>query len=357
MLPSQNTGPSKIGTRQKAAGPAAAGIVPKTKFERTIKAGDFLFLEGDSGTEMFIIKRGKAKILKQEGSIMVELVTLGPGAVLGEMSLLDNAPRSASAKAVEELTVTVIDQTHLNNTLGKVPKWITSIIKVVVQRLRETTNRNYRDTLRNGLSAVLKVVSHLGRLQGLKDGEILYIPMEDIKDHSYNIFGLAHADSAKVIKYLALINLSATAKNKAGKEFLKIKDLETIELYYLYLKIRFEGKVPLTEKVGEKAVDLAALIVEAGRTRGTRRDDIISVDSKQVLLHMEQKGQRAEELDKALLKELRQAELITMKVKETKTQNSTYNRQLISYKPDGLPVLVKQYQYRSVFDMDINEAL
>jgi len=77
----------------------AAATVP-----RRIESGDTLFLEGDPGTELFLLVQGQVEI-ESEGRV---LVTLEPGTSFGEMALLDEPARSATARARGAVEVLVI---------------------------------------------------------------------------------------------------------------------------------------------------------------------------------------------------------------------------------------------------------
>jgi CRP-like cAMP-binding protein len=61
----------------------------------SIGAGDFLFREGESGDKMYVLLEGNAEI--KVGDLVVEIA--GPGALLGEMALIDNSTRTASVVA------------------------------------------------------------------------------------------------------------------------------------------------------------------------------------------------------------------------------------------------------------------
>ena len=65
------------------------------RYERKFRRGTLIFIEGELSTEMLILRTGSVRILKQEGENTFELAILGPGSVLGELSLLDHQPRGA----------------------------------------------------------------------------------------------------------------------------------------------------------------------------------------------------------------------------------------------------------------------
>ncbi|MFA6528691.1 MAG: cyclic nucleotide-binding domain-containing protein [Candidatus Gracilibacteria bacterium] len=76
-----------------------------------------LFNEGDIGTKMYIIKRGSVRIYKQTE----EVATLGEKAFFGEMALISEQPRTASAKTIEESEIFVLEKHDFDLLLSKNP--------------------------------------------------------------------------------------------------------------------------------------------------------------------------------------------------------------------------------------------
>lgn len=130
----------------------------------TLRAGAFLFKEGDLSRELYIVKTGELLVTQRHGSQTVELARLGPRAVLGEMSLLDNQPRSATVRAVTESTLMVIAPLTFQRFLKQAPVWLLAIVKVVTHRLRDTNARINQHTVSNSLESLclyLAEKSHL----------------------------------------------------------------------------------------------------------------------------------------------------------------------------------------------------
>jgi CRP/FNR family transcriptional regulator, cyclic AMP receptor protein len=77
--------------------------------ERSYPRHGRLFYQGDPGTGLFVVASGLVKVVvtSEDGEEMV-LVTLGPGEALGELSIVDGGPRSASAEALEPTVVLII---------------------------------------------------------------------------------------------------------------------------------------------------------------------------------------------------------------------------------------------------------
>ena len=66
---------------------------------KKLEKGQLLFREGDPSDAMYVIKKGKITITKTKGDSEVELASMGPGQMFGEMAFFDQKPRSANARA------------------------------------------------------------------------------------------------------------------------------------------------------------------------------------------------------------------------------------------------------------------
>ncbi len=78
------------------------------KFGQTYQPGAFIFKEGDSGQEMFYILRGRVQMEKRAGDITRVLAQMGEGDYFGEMALLVDTQRTASAKVMETSLIATI---------------------------------------------------------------------------------------------------------------------------------------------------------------------------------------------------------------------------------------------------------
>ena len=90
-------------------------------------------------SEPTLVVDGKVQVYRKSGNEEVVLATLGRGDILGEMSLIDNQPRMASARVVGNAKLTVITQDDLAARLGKLgdsDKVLRRLIDVFVDRLR-----------------------------------------------------------------------------------------------------------------------------------------------------------------------------------------------------------------------------
>ncbi len=99
---------------------------------REYKAGEPIFHEGDRGTELYVIKHGKVRILA--GNRLLE--TLGDNEIFGEMALIDDSPRSASAVAATDVAVAPVTEKQYLFLIRHTPFFALKVMRVLAQRLR-----------------------------------------------------------------------------------------------------------------------------------------------------------------------------------------------------------------------------
>jgi serine/threonine protein kinase len=100
-----------------------------------------LMREGEEGDEAYVILSGSVNISKSMADQFVSLMQLGSGDTVGEMALISNAPRSATATAMTETEVVVIDAALIQQALEKLPPWMGRIVQALANRLRESSAR------------------------------------------------------------------------------------------------------------------------------------------------------------------------------------------------------------------------
>lgn len=109
---------------------------------RHFKGGETLVEQGESGRGLYIIVAGKVRIIKETvGGEKLEVAVLGPGDFFGEMSVLDDAPRSASVMAVEDTECLVLAAWDFKAKMEMNPEIALQVLPVVVKRFRETNDK------------------------------------------------------------------------------------------------------------------------------------------------------------------------------------------------------------------------
>jgi len=105
----------------------------------TLPAGQMIIDQGQTGREAFVIINGEATV-RRNGK---KITTVGTGAVLGELSLLDHGPRTATVTCDTPCEVIVIDQRHFSAVLSDVPALSQKIMANLAARIREFDRQYY----------------------------------------------------------------------------------------------------------------------------------------------------------------------------------------------------------------------
>lgn len=126
--------------------PEALELIAMVATEESHALGTKIFQHGDAGDKLYLILEGRVRISREVPGMGEEaLAVLGPGQVFGEMALLDESPRSADARVHERCRLLAIpkdgfdDLLFLHKDLAYEVLW--SIVRMLVDRLRETTNK------------------------------------------------------------------------------------------------------------------------------------------------------------------------------------------------------------------------
>jgi uncharacterized membrane protein len=107
--------------------------------EKKLAAGEMIFHQGDSGSEMYIVADGHINIhLPGEASRRVSLKDIARGEYFGELALFDDKPRSASALATTDAVLLTLSRDTLSSYLEKRPRAAMAILRTISERLRET---------------------------------------------------------------------------------------------------------------------------------------------------------------------------------------------------------------------------
>lgn len=104
---------------------------------RRFAAGKRILEEGDLGLGMYIITRGRVEVFKGEGEEKVELAELERGDIIGEMALIDEKPRSASAQALEAVECLLITRDAFRTLVRRDPEIAWCIVPTLAERVRD----------------------------------------------------------------------------------------------------------------------------------------------------------------------------------------------------------------------------
>ena len=107
--------------------------------ERNLKAGTVLMQQGQTGREAYVLLEGTATITRNGKKV----ATVKPGAVIGELSLLDRGPRTATVKADTDVTLLVVSERALESAITHIPALSRKLLKGLATRVRELDRAHY----------------------------------------------------------------------------------------------------------------------------------------------------------------------------------------------------------------------
>ncbi len=163
-----------------------------------LPAGEELFAEGSYGDRAYIIQEGELEIIKSSSGREVLLALRGPGEVIGEIALLEDLPRMASARARTEVSMLSIDRQQLQELMETSPSAAGAMFFTVIKRLRSTESK-------------LRQSEKMAQLGGLTAGiaHELNNPAAAVKRGSEQLQS-AMSESAAAFTHLNQANLSET---------------------------------------------------------------------------------------------------------------------------------------------------
>ncbi|MEM9055870.1 MAG: cyclic nucleotide-binding domain-containing protein, partial [Pseudomonadota bacterium] len=103
--------------------------------------GETIFRAGDPGSNAYLIEAGRVEISAPQGGGTVTINTLGPGEIFGEVALIDNRRRTATATALEDTHAIAIDRTQLESKIAAADPLLHMLLRVVLKRFRWALNK------------------------------------------------------------------------------------------------------------------------------------------------------------------------------------------------------------------------
>lgn len=173
-------------------------------FVKRFKRDMMIFAESMPGDELYIIQKGSIKITKIINDSEVLLAVLKPGDIFGEMALIENKPRSASAIAYEDTTLLSINKSNFSKIIAAQPQISERITTLLAERIwliyKQLANTQIRSTLGRLYDSLF---THLEKAR---------IPIVSGKSHTFD-FGTG--------ELLTMIGISEDEGSEAVRELLR----------------------------------------------------------------------------------------------------------------------------------------
>ena len=158
--------------------------------QTTLRRGEVLFNEGDSGDRLYILLTGKVKL----GHTSVDgrenlLAVLGPGEVVGELTLFDPGPRSTTATAVATTELLALEHNQLMGFIDSHPTLAKDMLRALAVRLRRT-NIALADLVFSDVPGrVAKALLDLAERFGAPTGDGMHVPHDLTQEELAQLVG------------------------------------------------------------------------------------------------------------------------------------------------------------------------
>jgi len=198
-----------------------------SRFGKKIPAGTVLFHDGDKGEEMFIIQSGRVKISKRIRGVEKTLAILEKGEFFGEMAILNDKPRSASAETVEVSDMLVIDRKTFDTLLRSNVEIAIRFIKRLADRLREANEQMEALMIKDNTSRLVSILAH--QVKDRKKSGEFFVTIEDLS----GLAGIENSQVIMIIKKLASVRIVELVDNKV-----RITNQDQVDRLLRFLEMR-----------------------------------------------------------------------------------------------------------------------
>ncbi len=311
---------------------------------RVFKAGEVLFEEGSTGRELFIIQQGRVGVYKDTADGKIELAIIENGGLIGEMALLDELPRSATVKALDDVRVLVINQLVFQSVFKSTPAWLQSIIKIVVSRLRDANKRVDQSALRDKVRGLISLILLLLPAHKKEPENHTAIDYNLVISEGFFVSRLRKKEIEKILEQLSRKEiLQIDSENQRNSRSILIKDLEVLHLYNEYLLLKSQKKTFKECSISEESITFLSNIAYVAQKSGQETDEG-TVLMKSALLE-DFSEQKIDQLEKNLI-DLRRKNLINL----YPTDNDT----AIVFKKEILTRIKKIKQWIPAFESEVS---
>ncbi len=152
------------------------------RFGKEFPKGTVLFNEGEPGKDMFVLQSGKIAISKKVRDVEKVLALLGPGEFFGEMAIISNKPRNATATVTEDAKLLVIDPKTFEAMIRGNAEIAVRMIKKLAERLSEADSQIENLLLSDPASRVVHQVLQMCQTRGrpMEEGIEVDFPVREL---------------------------------------------------------------------------------------------------------------------------------------------------------------------------------
>ena len=205
------------------------------RYGRIFKSGEIIFKEGEVGDRMFIIQSGKVRIVKKVKDVEKTLAVMQEGDFFGEMAVIDKAPRSATAVALEDAKLVVLDEKVFEMHMQTNPSIVKKILKKMSSRLRETDKEIQNLLLKDSNTRLANALFNLAHKHGVPCDQGIKMDFPFGLVELANQVGLDHEKTREIVDKM----LKAKVVTLEDEQII-ITSLENLEKFIKYLQMKEE---------------------------------------------------------------------------------------------------------------------
>jgi CRP/FNR family transcriptional regulator, cyclic AMP receptor protein len=199
------------------------------RFGRNVTAGQVLFHEGEPGKEMFVIQSGKVRLVRNIRGQDKLLAELGAGEFFGEMSIINDKPRTATATVIEDAQLLVLDPKTFEAMIKANTEIAVRMIKKLAKRLDDANNQIENLLLGDANSRIVHAL--LQMCQGQPKGQPVKLGVTPA-----DVAHRTSVDDPKVAEVLSRLERSRLVLAENGK--LVVPDVAKLQEFLEFLEMR-----------------------------------------------------------------------------------------------------------------------
>jgi CRP/FNR family transcriptional regulator, cyclic AMP receptor protein len=191
---------------------------------RQFQPGETIFFEGDPGQTLCLIESGQVRIYVQnEVGQETSVALYGPGELLGELAVIDEQPRSASAVALQPSLVHVVGRDRFHYWLRESPQLSRNFLKALSARIRQTTRQVGDLTFLDVPARLARQLLQLAQVYGRSHNQHVFI---DAALNQSDLASLTGATRESVNKALAALRRQGVIQIEQG--YITILDIAAL---------------------------------------------------------------------------------------------------------------------------------
>ncbi|VEI13161.1 Crp/Fnr family transcriptional regulator [Trueperella bialowiezensis] len=158
--------------------------------ETSLKRGESLFHEGDAGDRLYVVIEGKVKLSHTSDDGRENLIAiLGPGEIIGELSLFDLGARSSTVTAIAPSRFLYLSHKDMMNYIDDHPKLAKSMLRELAKRLRNTNDQMADLVFSDVPGRVAKALLDLAERFGERTPEGIYVAHDLTQEELAHLVG------------------------------------------------------------------------------------------------------------------------------------------------------------------------